>query len=145
MKHPKLEAEYENLLLQQPSHIRVGAISWIVRIFAGTMGYLFLFLALANLVTGSLTLELLKAMIEDERTLDQLRTEGHQAFIYLVSAFCLLIAVPSLFVAWQSRAIIRRNRHINRLNGFIEKALESHKITEHSVGIIREEIQGKMK
>lgn len=141
MKHPKLEAEYENLLLRQPSYLRVGAFSWIVRVLASLVGYLFLYLAIANLVTGSITLELLKYISDTGQTTNAVDSETPQMFIFSVSAICLFIAVLGLFVAWLTKAIIHRNRHINQLNDFIEKTLESHKITEHSVKII----QGKMK
>ena len=133
----QLVAEHDALLSNRPSLLRVGAFTWIIWIICLVLGWIFLFVGIANFITGSVTMKILSEIIGNEDIVLAFGTDGTQKFIYLFSLVCFLIAFPFLFIAWLTKAVLKRNAFIIDQVEFTDKVIFEHKAVEHSLNIIQ--------
>ena len=132
----QLVAEHDALLSKRPSLLRVGVFTWVIWITCLVLGWIFFFVGIANFITGSVTMKILSEIIGHE-DIAALGNDGTQKFIYLFSLVCFLVAVPLLFIAWLTKAVLKRNSFIIDQVEFTDKVIFKHKAVEHSLNIIQ--------
>lgn len=133
MTNQQFVTEFAVLEDKRPTYYITGVFSWIIWAFCFIIGWLFFALFIGNLLTGSVWYSLLESTSE---TPVETHVKENIVMNYGFSFVCFFVAILFLFIAKLTRAILKRNKYINRQKEFTEKILDSHRILERAVSVV---------